>query len=78
MNLLDYLQSLDLDQRKTFAKRCDTSLDYLWQIANGIRTPKVQLAVSISRESGGKVPCEKLLPDVDWGYVRQHLEERAA
>lgn len=71
LNLLAYLQSLNYEERRSFAARCGTSLDYLWQIANAARTPKAQLAVRISRESSGVIPCEKLLPEVDWAYLRQ-------
>ena len=74
MTLLDYLKTLSAQQRKNFAARCGTSVDYLWQIANGVRTPKAQLAVDISRESGGAVLCSALLPGVDWAYLRSHLE----
>lgn len=70
MRLGPYLDSLSVDERKAFARRCGTSLDYLRQIAAGIRTPKAQLAIAISRESGGIVSCEVLLPDLDWAYLR--------
>lgn len=78
MHLRNHLESLAAAERTAFADRCDTSLDYLWQIANGIRTPKVQLAVRISKESAGSVTCEELLPAVDWNYIRESLapEER--
>lgn len=70
MRLGPYLDSLSVDERKAFARRCGTSLDYLRQIAAEIRTPKAQLAIAISRESGGMVACEVLLPDLDWAYLR--------
>lgn len=80
MNLTAYLESLPVDARREFARRCNTSLEYLRQIAAGLRTPKVQLAVAISRESGGQVSCESLMPDVDWRYLRQPVapQEQAA
>jgi DNA-binding transcriptional regulator YdaS (Cro superfamily) len=70
MKLHDYMLSLDREQRIDFAARCQSSVEYLMQIAYGYRTPKAQLAVSIERESAGAVPCEELLPDVDWKYLR--------
>jgi DNA-binding transcriptional regulator YdaS (Cro superfamily) len=78
MRLTDYLKSLSAQERKDFADRCETSLDYLWQVANGVRTPKTKLAVAITRESAGRVPCAMLLQDVDWDYLRQHLMEPSA
>lgn len=70
MNLTCYLDGLAADRRREFARRCGTSLEYLRQIASGARKPKAQLAVTISRESGGVVQCETLLPGLDWAYLR--------
>lgn len=79
MRLGPYLDSLSVDERKAFARRCGTSLDYLRQISAEIRTPKAQLAVTISRESRGLVAVETLLPGVDWAYLRNPpLQEQAA
>ena len=79
MNLTEYLESLAVDARRAFARRCGTSLEYLRQIAAGIRTPKAQLAITISRESGGLVTCESLLPGIDWAYLRNPpMQEQAA
>lgn len=71
MSLLEYLKSLEQPERADFAKRCGTSIEYLFQIAYGVRKPKVELAISIAKESGGDVACEILLPDVDWKYLRK-------
>jgi hypothetical protein len=35
MKLCDYLKDLSIEERADFAKRCDTSPDYLWQIGDG-------------------------------------------
>jgi DNA-binding transcriptional regulator YdaS (Cro superfamily) len=69
-DLKTYLESRTPQERRALAQRCGTSVDYLWQIANGLRTPKAALAVAISRESAGAVRCERLLPGVDWDYLR--------
>jgi DNA-binding transcriptional regulator YdaS (Cro superfamily) len=76
MTLHEYFNSLTKEQREAFAKRCETSVDYLIQLSLGYRQPKVELAVRISKESGGQVTCEGLLPDVDWKYLRK--QPRAA
>jgi DNA-binding transcriptional regulator YdaS (Cro superfamily) len=70
MKLGDYLQALSTEQRSDFAVRCLTSPEYLAQLVRGIRTPKIELAMRISKESGGQVTCEELLPGVDWAYLR--------
>lgn len=77
MSLLEYLKPLTKEQRADFAKRCDTSVEYLYQIAYGNRTPKVELAIDIERESARKVTCETLLPDVDWAYLRSRKAKAA-
>jgi DNA-binding transcriptional regulator YdaS (Cro superfamily) len=80
VNLAAYLESLTVEERRAFARRCGTSLEYLRQLAAGIRTPKVGLAITISRESAGLVTCEALVPGVDWAYLRAApaAQERAA
>lgn len=77
MPLLEYLKGLDPTARTAFATGCGTSIDYLFQVAYGNRRPKAALAVAIERESKGVVRCEKLLPEVDWGYVRNGAREAA-
>lgn len=70
MDLKSYLKSLKPADRQDFAERCDTTVEYLEQITYGNRSPKIELAVNIERESGGVVSCESLLPKVDWKYLR--------
>lgn len=69
--LADYLEGLSAQEREAFAERCGTSFPYLRQIAAGLRQPKAQLAVLISKESRGRVSCEALLPELDWRYLRR-------
>lgn len=70
MQLLDFLKGLAKPEREAFAAKCGTTVDYLFQVAYGQRTPKVGLAVAIERESASHVRCETLLPEVDWKYLR--------
>jgi DNA-binding transcriptional regulator YdaS (Cro superfamily) len=70
MSLKTYLKSLTPAEREAFAKACDTSLGQLNQVAWGYRRAGESLAINIERESGGKVTCEQLRPDVDWAYLR--------
>lgn len=78
MSLLDYLKSLSGEARTALAVKCGTSVDYLLQIAYGKRKPKAGLAVTIDRETGGRVRCETLLPQVDWAYLRGEEAATAA
>lgn len=70
MHLKPYLKTLTPPQKEAFAKACETNLPHLKQIAGGWRTCRESLAINIERESGGKVTCEELCPDVDWAYLR--------
>jgi len=70
MDLKTYLQSLSGPDREIFASKCKTSVGHLRNIAYGYRPCGESLAIDIERESGGKVRCEELRPDVDWAYLR--------
>jgi DNA-binding transcriptional regulator YdaS (Cro superfamily) len=70
MHLKSYLKSLTKAQKDDLASRCETNAAQLKQIAGGWRTCRESLAINIERETGGKVSCEELCPDVDWAYLR--------
>lgn len=73
MTLLQYWKTLKADERDVFAKRCNTSFQHLKNIAydkKGIKFANETLCINIERESGGKVRCETLRPDVDWAVLR--------
>lgn len=70
MKLIDYINSLAQTEREDFAEKCNTTIDYLRQVAYGNRKCREALAILIDRESGGAVKFDELRPDVDWGYVR--------
>lgn len=69
MDLLNYITELPIDSREDFAKKCGTSLAYMKQIAYGNKNCGAALAISIDRESGGKVLLEELCPEPEWEYV---------
>lgn len=71
MSLHRYLLELDPPARKALADKVGSTVDYLFLVGYGKRKPKVRLAVAIERESGGRVRCEDLIPDVDWAYLRR-------
>lgn len=70
MSLLEYLNSLSVDDQVAFAVRCGTTIGYLRQVAYGKRRCGESFAINIDRESGRRVQMETLRPDVDWGHVR--------
>lgn len=71
MTLSEYLKTMDKEGLDGLARRCGTSVGQLKQVAYGNRRASAGLAVSLDRETEGKIPCESLRPDIDWGYLRQ-------
>lgn len=70
MDLKTYLNTLEISARADFAARCGTSVGHLRNIGYG-KICGEKLAVDIERESGRRVVCETLRPDVDWQFLRQ-------
>lgn len=70
MSLKEYIKPLSRKDREKFAKRCETSIGMLSQVAYGHRRAGESLAINIERETNGVVRCEELRPDVDWNYLR--------
>lgn len=68
--LLDYLNSIALEDRESFAARCGTSFDYLRQVGYGNRQCKEALAINLERESDRVLTCEQLCPQADWAFIR--------
>ncbi len=75
--LLAYLKSLNREAKQALAAELETSVEYLFQIARGYRRTSAEFAVAIDRETGGAVPCEDLLPDMDWAHLREQAADRA-
>jgi DNA-binding transcriptional regulator YdaS (Cro superfamily) len=68
--LLPFWRSLNQPARLRFARRCDTTVNHLQNIAYGLKRCGESLCINIERESNAEVRCEDLRPDVDWGYLR--------
>lgn len=70
-NLQSYLNGLPTEEQIAYAGRCKTTVGYLRKaISKGQRLGE-GLVINLERESGGKVRCEDLRPDVDWAYLTQ-------
>lgn len=68
--LKDFFLSLSSEEKKTFAKKCNTSVGYIQQIYNGFRSCSAELAIEIDKNSNGTVSCEQLSPTTDFNYLR--------
>lgn len=77
MDLKTYIYAIDdMSEREAFAVRCGTTYGHLRNVAYGQKPCREALAINIERESGGKVRCEDLRPDVDWAYLRGTSEAK--
>jgi len=74
MTLLQYLNSLSSQRRAEVAARCETSFEYLRQIAYGNRPCSPKIAVCLERESGALITRKLLFPD-DWAKVWPELAQ---
>lgn len=70
MKLKKYFSQLSKTEREKLAEECGTSVQYLYQISLGNRTASEKLAIEIEKATKGKVRCESLCPNADWGYIR--------
>lgn len=70
MDLKTYLEGLSSEERASLATACDSTVGHIRNVSYGYRTCAEKLAIAIERESGGKVRCEDLRPDVDWQFLR--------
>ena len=64
MDLQQYLKALSADEREEFAKACGTNTAYLQQITGGHSKPGPALSRKFHKQSDGKIPLEKLRPDI--------------
>ena len=64
MNLIDYIA--DMDRRAALAAACNTSPDWLYQVATGWNGRKAghQLAKAIEQATQGQVSRYELRPDI--------------
>lgn len=68
MDLKQYLDTLQPDQREAYARRAGTTYAYLIQLAGGHRAASPKLAKALHAESRKKIPLSKLRPDI-WSEV---------
>lgn len=76
--LLDYLNSIPVEDQRAFCLRCETSVGYLRKAISLDQKMGESLCIRIERESRRKVTCEDLRPDVDWAYLRGTSKRKAA
>ena len=68
--LRKYLATLTPPDQAAFARRCGTTIGYLRKILCTKGRLGESIVIALERESGRKVRCEDMRPDVDWAYVR--------
>jgi len=65
-----YWATLRGEARHDFAKRCETTVNHLNNVAYSGRRVGEGFAIRLERETDGAVTCEEMRPDVDWSYLR--------
>jgi len=70
MDFKTYWQSLSEGERESLATAVGFASGHLRNIAYGSRACGEGLAISIEKETCGKVRCEDLRDDVDWQFLR--------
>lgn len=63
--------------RESFARRIDTSHEYLVALAWGYRTASPSMAIKIEGATHGLVTREDLRPDTDWASFAPRGEQQA-
>ena len=75
MDLKTYLRSLVMPDREDFARRCETTLNHLKNVAYRAKPCSTELAMLIERESGALVKCEESCPHFDWSHMRNSANQ---
>lgn len=70
LTLREFLLLLDDAGKDAFAKRADTTLNMLEQVAYGGKRPAEGWCMRLERAAFGVVTCESLRPDIDWASFR--------
>lgn len=75
--LKNYLRELPQCDREPFAGRCGTTLKFLLQVAYGGKSASAELAMAIDLQSHGRVPAERVRPDLaaTWCHMRRAAVE---
>lgn len=63
-------------ERRDFARRCGSSVQYLVQLYLGIRRAQPAIALRIEQATYGLVRAEDLCPDFDWMYAKMRGQPR--
>jgi DNA-binding transcriptional regulator YdaS (Cro superfamily) len=69
--LRTYLNGLTKEQRGALCSACKTTEGYLRKAISSDQKLGGDLCIAIERESGRRVLCEDLRPDMDWAFIRQ-------
>ncbi|MGS4272719.1 Cro/Cl family transcriptional regulator [Serratia marcescens] len=70
-----YLNALQLDKKREFASKCETSLEYLRKAISKKQKLGAALSVSIEINSGGSVSRKDLHP-YDWEKIWPELDHK--
>lgn len=72
--LIEFINSLSMEERFAFAEACGTSLGYLRKACSKKQLLGAPICVAIERASNGSVTRKHLHPD-DWANIWPELSE---
>lgn len=52
------------------ARECGVSVQAVCFWRDGLRSLPAEHSITLEKMNQGRVRCEQMLPDVDWGYLR--------
>ena len=64
MNVKEFLRSTDKAERECVAKRANTTVAYLFQLAGNFSRPSADMCVRLESASDGRMTREDLRPDL--------------
>ena len=73
----EYLNQLPVIEQERFAVKCGTTLGYLRKAISKGQALGENIVINMERESGRKIRCEQVRPDVDWAFIRGTRRGRA-
>jgi DNA-binding transcriptional regulator YdaS (Cro superfamily) len=74
--LREYIKSLNAEQRVAFSEAIGASIGHLRKAISLRQKLSPAVVVEIERASSGRITCEQLRPDVNWGYLRSSRSRR--
>ncbi|WP_430233289.1 transcriptional regulator [Nitrosomonas communis] len=71
MTLLDFINSISVEDQKQFALKCGTTIGYMRKAISKGQLFNAKVCIEIEKNSNGAVTCEEMRSDIDWSFLRK-------